>query len=67
MYCENSYKNTDFQLSQIIPTAVDRFQTQTKNILTVQKNTYNNITLNQTHCDKHQGEEIQQHRDMENR
>ena len=67
MYCENSYKNTDFQLSQIIPTAVDRFQTQTKNILTVQKNTYNNITLNQTHCNKHRGEEIQQHRDMENR
>ena len=49
-----SYKNTNAQPIQINVIAKERFQTQSKNnYLTVENNTYKDITLNQKQSEEH--------------
>ena len=64
---ESFYKNTNAQPVNINATAKVRFQTQSRNNLTVENNTYKDITLNQTVNEGYGNEETQQHRDIENR
>ena len=44
---------------QINATGGERFQTQTRNSLTVENNAYKYITLNMTQSKEHRNEEIQ--------
>ena len=60
----NFYKNRNDQPVQINATAGERFQTQNRNNLTVKNNTYEDITLNQTHSKGIRNEETQQYRDI---
>ena len=55
---ENFDKNTNAQPVQINPTAEKRFQTKSKKNLTVEINTYKDITPNQTLSEEHRNEEI---------
>ena len=51
---ENFYKNANVQINV---TAAERFQIQNKNDLTVENNTYKDITLNQMQREEHWNEE----------
>ena len=55
---KNFYKNVNAQPVEINATAEECFQTQSKNNLIIENNTYKDITLNQTQSEKYRNEEI---------
>ena len=60
---ENIYKNTNAHPIQINGTAEE----QGNENLTVEDNTYKDISRNQTQCEEHRNEELQQNPDIGNR